>query len=109
MHERNRGENIDLSKGKKNIRNDSRGDRTPEKHKGPERLRSKTEEVAPAPWWGEGRQSLLHRVSQSPSMTRTKATKAGKDAEGKQPFHSTEGGVRSVATMEIITEPPKRS
>lgn len=46
MHERNRGENIDLSKGKKNIRNDSRGDRTPEKHKGPERLHSKTEEVA---------------------------------------------------------------
>lgn len=35
-----------LSKGKKNITNDSRGDSTPEKHKGPERLHSKTEEVA---------------------------------------------------------------
>lgn len=42
-------------------------------------------------------------------MTRTKATKAGKDAEERQPFDSTEGGVKSVATVEISAEPPKRN
>lgn len=42
-------------------------------------------------------------------MTRKKATKTGKDAEEKQTFRSTEGGVKSVATMEISAKLPKRS